>query len=408
MTELEHYELNKKVVEEALSLEYPEDAFSGRGIVTCGGGETYFVPAYIMIRVLRELGCTLPVQIWYLGDDEIDDQMRGFAAELENVELVDATKIRNPHFPMRKLGGWECKVFSIVNCPFEEVMFIDADNIPTCNPEFLFKTPKYKDTGAVFWPDFGRLEPKRKIWEICGVEYRDEPEFESGQMVVDKRRCWDALCVTSHLNSYSDFYYQHRDNHKLGYIWGDKDTFHMGWRMVGREYTMVPKPIKRIPKTMVQHDLRGTPIFQHRNMAKFSLTRTNPIIPGFEHEERCLEILDELRDRWVFKQVPRDRNPYYYDEPMARMYDLVVARSHFSLHRLGRDKRTVTLLPDFKIGRGQTRAENRWRLEKTATGVHLLIEGDAPALDLRYQGGNHWSGNAVTGVMRVHLKSVRG
>ena len=41
---------------------------------------------------------------------------------------------------------------------------------------------------AIFWPDFGRLGPERPIWQICEVPYRDEPEFETGQVVVDKRR----------------------------------------------------------------------------------------------------------------------------------------------------------------------------------------------------------------------------
>src|SRR4029453_2174085 len=101
-----------------------------------------------------------------------------------------------------------------------------ADNVPVRNPEYLFDAEPYRQRGAVFWPDYGRLAPTRAIWRICGVPYRDEPEFESGQILLNKRRCWRALQLTMHMNEHSDFYYN--------YVYGDKETFHMAWPMVGQ------------------------------------------------------------------------------------------------------------------------------------------------------------------------------
>ena len=34
---------------------------------------------------------------------------------------------------------------------FDQVMFLDADNIPARDPTFLFDSPAFKETGALFW-----------------------------------------------------------------------------------------------------------------------------------------------------------------------------------------------------------------------------------------------------------------
>ena len=132
--------------------------------------------------------------------------------------------------PVRRLGGWECKPYAILHSPFREVLWLDADNVPLVDPSCLFAEPAYAETGAIFWPDLTSLPPDHPIWTICRVPWRDEPEFESGQIVLDKARCWDALQLTMHLNEWSDFYYR--------YVYGDKETFHLAWRMLDQPYAM--------------------------------------------------------------------------------------------------------------------------------------------------------------------------
>lgn len=269
----------------AASHDYPADRFFGRGITICAGGETYFTNAYVCVRNLRALGCELPVQLWHLGPNEITDTMRRSVESL-NVEFVDGTKIAET-YPARILRGWEIKPYAIIHSRFEEVLALDADNVAVQNPEFLFETPEYCRAGAIFWPDYGRLAPARQIWQICGVEYRDEPEFESGQIVVDKQRCWKALQVTMHLNEWSDFYYQ--------YVHGDKETFHMAWRKLNQEYAMPSRGIHSLPGTMCQHDFSGARLFQHRNMLKWKLRANNKTVPGFERENECLTYIADLQ-----------------------------------------------------------------------------------------------------------------
>lgn len=255
-----------------------------RGIVICGGGEKYLPSAWVLVNELHVLGCRLPLQLWHLGAAELPPEWvaRFHAA---GVECVDALEVRKTH-PARILNGWEVKPYAMLQCPFREVILLDADNHPVLDPSFLFDAAPYQETGAVFWPDLTRLGPERAIWKICDVEYRDEPEFESGQMVVNKERCWRELCLTMHLNEHSDFYYQH--------IHGDKDTFHMAWRMCDTPYAMPSHAPGRFRGGLRQHDFDGTLLFQHRAGGTKWKAGGNTGIPGYVHWERCVAHLAAL------------------------------------------------------------------------------------------------------------------
>jgi ADP-heptose:LPS heptosyltransferase len=260
----------------------------GRGIVICGGGVKYFTTAWVEIRMLRHVGCKLPIQFWYLGKEEMDSRMQELLRPYD-VEFVDALQLREK-IPVRRLNGYELKAYALLHNPFKEVLLLDADNVPMRDPEYLFETPEYKTTGALFWPDYGRLAPTRQIWQLCGVPYRDEPEFESGQMILDKERCWKPLALAMWYNEHSDFFYH--------FIHGDKDTFHMAFRKVEAPYAMPSKPIESLEGVMCQHDFHGNRIFQHRNSHKWSFKGPNKQIAGFLNEELCLRFLGELKLKW--------------------------------------------------------------------------------------------------------------
>lgn len=372
---------------------YPADRFGGRGIVMAAGGPRHFTNAWVTLNVLRRVvGCTLPVQLWYLGPDEMSAQMIELLRPLD-VECVDAFEVRRRH-PVRRLGGWECKPYAIIHSPFREVIWLDTDNSPLVDPSFLFSEPEYERTGALFWPDLYRLAQDHPIWAICRVPWRYEPEFESGQIVLDKARCWNALQLTMHLNERSDFYYQ--------YVWGDKETFHMAWRMLEQPYAMTPSPSRmavgywsQAPATdlgcwtQFQHDFASRPIFHHRtSTGKWNLLGENLRFLGFPFDAFCQEALAELRERWDgrVKSAPRPLRP-------ARTEAEIVAASPFRYIRRATDERTLELLPDGLIGAGAAAAERSWRLEQHEGGTTLLLDGEYGVIcRLRLDDDGIWRG----------------
>lgn len=326
-----------------------DNVYNGLGIVICAGGVDLFASAWICIHVLRQLGCRLPIQIWHLGDDEIDEAMKELVRPL-NVECIDAYKIRLQH-PARILNGWEIKPYAIIHSPFREVLLLDADIIPVVNPEFLFDTNEYKEAGAIFWPDFGRLTRDRSIWKICGIQYRNEPEFETGQIVIHKEKCWRPLLLTMWYNEHSDFYYDH--------IHGDKETFHMAFRKLHVPYAMPQRSVHIENGVLHQHDFHDNLVFQHQK--KWSFYGRNSI-DGFLYEEECHSYLNDLRNRWDgFIKSHKRYNPAE-KSPREILAAENIIDNAYCYERVGHDQRLMMFEPDGLIGAGSDKQEVTWNV----------------------------------------------
>jgi hypothetical protein len=274
--------------------EYP-GGYSGKGIVVCAGGIRYNTCAWVLIRMLRHLGCKLPIQVWYLGKKESDESWMRL---VEPYGVVCVNALESTDKLLRStLNGWSLKSYAILHSPFEEVLLLDADNVPARNPQYLFDSPEYLQMGAIFWPDIlpTRTALDSPRWGIFGVAPRDEPEQESGQLLIHKKKCWRSLQLCDWYNKHSRFFYK--------YIHGDKDTFRFAWHRVGQEFAMPERYPEIIPHALVQHDFQDEPIFYHRVGDKFSLDG-NHRIAGFAHESLCFAFLDELRRLWRRSEGP--------------------------------------------------------------------------------------------------------
>ncbi len=207
-----------------------------------------FTCAWITISMLRRrLGCTLPIEVWHLGPQEMGPPMRGLIEEA-GAEAVDAHEVAKRH-PVQLLGGWELKAYALLHSRFAEVLLLDADNLPVRDPAFLFELPEYRDCGALFWPDVVRLTRTNAAWSIGDIEYLDMPSFESGQMVLDKARCWRALCLTHWINQRSAEFYR--------FLHGDKDTFLLAWLKLQQPFHLIRHHPKTLHGTLCQRDPDG-------------------------------------------------------------------------------------------------------------------------------------------------------
>ena len=362
--------------------DYPEGEHQGRGILICAGGMKYFTCAWVCLKMLRNLGCTLPVEFWHLGKEEMTPEMKELVEPL-GVKCVDAYEVRKQH-PARTLGGWELKCYAILHSRFKDVLLLDADNVPVRNPAFLFDTPQYTETGAIFWPDCNKLAPERDIWGICGVKHRDEWEFESGQIVVDKERCWQALNLAMHYNEHSDYYYQH--------IYGDKETFHLAFRRTGKEYVM-PAPSRRtVTGTICQDDFTGKLLFQHR-IRKWSIAERHQPTVGFRHDAECRGFLEELHRLWTWRWHGSRRWDAEEATPLLRKSAAELTAGPLMYHRVGKDHRLMSFATNGTIGEGAADREAYWDLREGENGVVLEIFGsDGCTCRLRRGRDGVWRG----------------
>jgi len=372
----------------ALALDPPlPQHFSGRGIVICAGGPRLFACAWVLLHMLREvLGCTLPIEVWYVGAGEMDPIMLALLRTFHCVEPMDATGISS-YERIRSQHPHALKPFAILHSSFREVLLIDADNVPIADPSFLFDTTQYTETGALFWPDLKPIPESSAVWELTRVPYRREPAFESGQLVIDKARCWKPLSVAMHLNEYANFYYK--------YLYGDKETFHFGWHMASRQYTMAASsPDVLMPASdptrlatgpvLLQKDCSGKVLFQHKNWPKWTAFGENLHFPGFLYETECLQFLARLEKVWDGRVATNELTPpENYKSGASRWYRYLL---------IGQGQRLLEFLPNHGIGAGTRECERAWRV--TDDGQALEILGDNwTTCRLRKDSDGIWKGN---------------
>jgi len=116
------------------------------GITISAGGSTYFLNAYINIRLLRNKGCNLPISWFYLGD-EMKPEWIQLVEEIPNVKTYNLGGTGNK---TQMNGGYQSKIEAIVEAPFDEVLLIDADNFPVKILNFYLMKKLIKDMGLYF------------------------------------------------------------------------------------------------------------------------------------------------------------------------------------------------------------------------------------------------------------------
>lgn len=246
-------------------LPYP-GKFYGKGIVMCAGGMVHFTCAWVNIKMLRASGCQLPIEVWHYGEElsaEAIDELESLGAQCRN--FLD--------YGLKSSVGFMLKPLAILNSQFKEVLFLDADNICVKDPTGLFYAEEYLQKGAVFWPDYWSTSAANPIWAITGAKMELMQEQESGQLLLNKERCWPALNLCVYFNANSEFYYK--------ILLGDKDTFKFAWLSLNTPFHWMRKEVgscgylregQYYGITMVQHGFSDEIFFLHRNLVKWIYT----------------------------------------------------------------------------------------------------------------------------------------
>jgi alpha 1,2-mannosyltransferase len=224
-----------------------------RGIVTCAGGSSYFLNAYLNIWQLRNiLGCALPVEWFCIGEQELTPYQRERIEELPLVTIRVLSGYGGDHRKIR--GGWQSKSRAMQASSFDEFLWLDADCFPVRDPTPLFTHPKF-NRPAIFWPDNGfrfGVKTQQAIWETYRVKAHN-PQVESGVILIRAKQCREMLNKAVELNL---------DGKVYGIVFGDKDTFPIACNITRTPFRI----IGHFPRQRggYQHvDFDGRRAFQH-------------------------------------------------------------------------------------------------------------------------------------------------
>lgn len=383
VAETERAERLRKLADELRTrpIPYPRGRFSGRGIVIVAGGALMFTNAYVLISVLRTtLASRLPIELWYFGREEISPAMAALLRSFD-VELVDALPLFEEHHANIR-DGWQLKSFAMAWCRFEEVLLLDADQVPVVDPAVVFEWPEYRRDGAVFWPDIVDIRADNAVWGAMGLPAERVVSLESGQALVDKRRHWRALSIVVSLNEAADDLYQ--------LIYGDKDTFLLGWALADEAFALIPHPPFADEFFLVQRTFSGGRLFQHLTNAKWHYAGVPRPLMGIEHEEACGRALDVLRSSWsgrVFNAPDRGATARVVEGELitSRLFEIDIA---------GERPVEIELRPFGEVGLGHDYDRRFWWVEEGPTALRLMLsDGQRSTYVLDRQPQGNWRGH---------------
>jgi alpha 1,3-mannosyltransferase len=223
----------------------------GRGIVFTAGNKQV---SYILTSIvtIRKLGCTLPIEVLYLGATDLSPTMR------QKIESFPNVVTRNLEHMIHtgndwKFEGFDMKPFAMLVSSFREAILVDADVGFLKNPESLFLDWGYVETGTLFFydrihnnnddrnewvraampkPFSDRFEKKFDLSEKLGPTRSDQ---ESGVVVFDKSKHFISLLLIAWLNGPN----RHGSSEPVidkGFYevyYGDKDSFWFGMELAG-------------------------------------------------------------------------------------------------------------------------------------------------------------------------------
>ena len=225
-----------------------------RGIVIPAGGDADAIrfASHLIICLRVVLGCRLPIQIAYAGDDDLPKTDRDLIAGLDAATDVTFLNVL-PLFDDSRLklreGGWAIKPFAALASHFEQVILVDADAVFLQEPSVLFNQSAFQDHGASLyhdrllwqhsfqarhkWFEDQIVEPSPAMQEslVWTEDYAEE--CDSGVVVLDKSRV-EVLMGLVHTSWQNTQGVRDEVTYKL--MHGDKESWWLGLELAGSGY----------------------------------------------------------------------------------------------------------------------------------------------------------------------------
>lgn len=242
---------------------------AGDGIVYVGGGK-YWPMIVAGIRVLRDTGCKLPVEIWYRGkcEDVFPEDIEGLNVALCDVDSF-ADVFGDSRVPTGLVckGGWEAKLYAIYHSSFDRILFLDADAYAVVDPTPLFKL--LDGHSFVYWKDLPSQANSVK-WKNVYPEgaYKAVPQVQGGQLLIDRIKAQQLISTCNWMCQQSDYFFKQ--------MYGDQDTWRVGLTM-GLADSLCLGPAKWVQGIAFECSHDGVAYILHRCKGKLFETKYIPV-----------------------------------------------------------------------------------------------------------------------------------
>jgi alpha 1,2-mannosyltransferase len=285
---------------------------NSRGIVTTAGGK-YLPVALVSIRMLRETGSTLPVEVFLASQDEWDSQIcdNVFPTLTARCVVLEDIVSSSAHAQTLQIDKYQYKVMSIVFSSFDEVLFLDADAFPIHDPNLYFDTQPFTSTGMIRWPDFWFPSESPLFFEIAGLSVPtlwSKSATESGELYYAKKKHTNSLLLALYYNYYGpNFYYPLQSQGAPGE--GDKETFLWAAEVFGELFYTVKKGVQAVGYNTAAGDWRGSAMAQFDPAADLEIQSNTELTQGQKRQAK-------VRPLFLHANFPKF-NPSTIFEPVS-------------------------------------------------------------------------------------------
>lgn len=308
------------------------------GIVTTAGG--HFLPeAIVSIKMLRRTGSKLPVDVFFQDDDEIEQEICDTILKKLNAQCHVLSRILDADgaFPRRQnITHYQLKAFALLFSRFDNVLWLDADEVALVDPAKLFESDPYKSRGLVLWPDYWAPTSSTLFYQIAGVVTPDvelRAASETGQIMINKSKHLRTLMLAAYYNYFGpSHYYRLLSQGAIGE--GDKETFLAAAQALNVEFWAVSKEIDTLGFIQKDGNYRGIAMLQADPRADFQRAKSGAsdtkIPPAFLHDEgikpnaaRFIPVWKEQAEKRIFGSKENTIATFGYDIERAIFDEMV-------------------------------------------------------------------------------------
>lgn len=234
------------------------------GYVLVGGGRFTWL-SFLVIKQIRANGSKLPIELFIATESDYekhfcDEVLPKYNARCNVFDYEFAEELSKRF----KIGGYQYKMLALLSSKFENVLYLDSDNFPTRDVDYLFTSDLYKENQLLLWPDAWARTTNPKFYDIANVEVKEnklryskydekqaggkdklkplseytfkdswyhdfegalpDPTSETGMFMINKSSHLKTLLLCLYYNVFGpDYYYPLMTQGSAGE--GDKETF---------------------------------------------------------------------------------------------------------------------------------------------------------------------------------------
>lgn len=143
------------------------------------------------------------------------------------------------HNQINQLSGYQYKSLALLLTKFNDILYLDSDNIPLVNVNEMFDNEIYLKSGFLSWSDFWKRSTNYKFYRMARLSgFADPisttPSIESGQILINKNTHLKTLLLAYYYNFYGpEYFYPLFSQGFPGE--GDKESFYLASRVTNEK-----------------------------------------------------------------------------------------------------------------------------------------------------------------------------